>query len=100
MRKGLNALKASFLAILEERLRGRGTDVEEVIQKRMALVDRELAAAKLFDYAVVNDDLEKAVDRVLEVIDGIRTGRHEEIARIHGRPVVLAKWEATARDPA
>ena len=45
------------LAVLEQRLRGRGPDDEAVIQRRMALSDRELAAADLFDFAVVNDDL-------------------------------------------
>ena len=82
------------LAVLEERLRGRKTDAEAVIQKRMALVDRELAAARLFDYAVVNDDLDAAVERVLDVIEAIREGRAEEIAKTHGRSVVLAAWEA------
>lgn len=82
------------LAVLEERLRGRKTDAEDVIQKRMALVDRELAAAHVFDYAVVNDDLDRAVDQVLEVIQAIRDGRAAEIAERHGRASVLAAWEA------
>lgn len=80
------------LAILEERLRGRATDPEDVIQKRMALADRELAAAKIFDYAVINDDLERAVADVFEVIVAVREGRDEEIMRLRGREVVLADW--------
>ena len=63
------------LEVLEERLRGRDTDCEEVIQRRLALVDRELAAARLFDFAVVNDQLTRAVDEVLELISGLRQGR-------------------------
>jgi len=81
------------LEILEQRLRGRGTDEESVIQRRMALVDRELAAAKLFDYAVVNDDLEIAVQQVLEVIVAVRQGRGGQIAEEYGREAVLARWE-------
>jgi guanylate kinase len=80
------------LDILEQRLRGRGTDSDAVIQKRMALVDRELAAAKLFDYAVVNDDLDRAVDEVLEVMRAVREGRVDDARRTHGRSEVLARW--------
>ena len=80
------------LEVLEDRLRGRGTDEESVIQRRMALVDRELAAAKIFDFAIVNDDLERAVGEVLEVIRAVRAGRTVEIARTHGREVVLQRW--------
>ena len=80
------------LDILEQRLRGRGTDSDAVIQKRMALVDRELAAAKLFDYSVVNDDLDQAVEEVLEVIRAVRSGRVEEAKKLHGRSQVLESW--------
>jgi guanylate kinase len=87
------------LAILEERLRGRQTDNEEVIQRRMAHVDNELGAAKFFDYAIVNDDLEQAVREVLDVIQAVRAGRGEEIALRHGREIVLAQWEASQGRP-
>lgn len=80
------------LEVLEDRLRGRGTDEEAVIQRRMALVDRELAAAKIFDYAVINDDLEQAVRDVLDLIAAVREGRSEEIAALYGRASVLERW--------
>ncbi|HIF95290.1 MAG: guanylate kinase [Myxococcales bacterium] len=80
------------LAVLEARLRGRATDSEDAIQRRMTLVDRELAAAKIFDYAVLNDDLEAAVEQVLEVIEAVRAGQGEAIAPKHGRAGVLARW--------
>jgi len=80
------------LEVLEDRLRGRGTDEEAVIQRRMALVDRELAAAKIFDYAVINDDLEQAVTDVLDLIVAVREGRSEEIAALYGRASVLERW--------
>ena len=82
------------LAVLEERLRGRGTDREDVIQRRMALVDRELAAARLFDFAVVNDELARAVDEVLELISGVRQGRSWSLTERFGREAVLARWRA------
>lgn len=46
---------------LERRLRGRGTDSEEKIQKRLARAREEIKAVKEFDYVVVNDMLTKAV---------------------------------------
>ena len=58
----------------------------------MALVDRELAAAKIFDYAVINDDLEQAVTDVLDLIVAVREGRSEEIAALYGRASVLERW--------
>jgi guanylate kinase len=80
------------LAVLEDRLRGRNTDAEDVIQKRMALVDNELAAAKIFDYAVINDDLERAVDEVLAVILAVRRGDDPETLASHRQETVLARW--------
>jgi guanylate kinase len=82
------------LAVLEERLRGRGTDDEAVIQRRMALTDRELAAAEIFDFAVVNDDLERAVGDVLIVIRAVRAGREAEIRERFGRAAVMAHFAA------
>jgi guanylate kinase len=83
------------LAVLEQRLRGRGTDEEAVIQRRMALSDRELAAAHLFDYAVFNDDLERAVADVLTVIRAVREGRGASLVDRFGRAAVMARF-ATA----
>jgi guanylate kinase len=54
--------------ILEKRLRGRGTDDEEIILKRLANARRELEAADLYDYTVVNDDLEGCVSEVLGIL--------------------------------
>jgi len=46
---------------LERRLRGRGTDSEEKIQKRLARAREEIKAVKEFDFVVVNDMLTTAV---------------------------------------
>ena len=80
------------LAVLEARLTSRGTDDASVIAKRMALVDTELAAADLFDFAVVNDDLDVAVDQVLEVIAAVRAGRGASLEATFGRERVVADW--------
>lgn len=54
---------------LERRLRGRGTDAEDVIQKRLDKADYELDFAPEFDFNVVNDNLESAVNEVRRIIN-------------------------------
>ena len=54
---------------LERRLRGRGTESEEVIQKRMKTSQYELSRAFRYQYIVLNDEVEKAVDRISTIID-------------------------------
>lgn len=85
------------LEVLERRLRGRRTDSAEVIQRRMALVDRELAAAPFFDFAVINDELDRAVDEVLLVIEAVRAGKTEPLTERFGRHAVLERWHAAQR---
>lgn len=55
---------------LERRLRSRATDSEEQIEKRLAKADFELGFAPKFDFEVVNDNLEKAVEEVAAIITG------------------------------
>jgi len=62
---------------LERRLRGRGTDSEEKIQKRLRRAREEIRAVREFDYAVVNDALEDAVAGFLSIIAAERArARH------------------------
>lgn len=46
---------------LERRLRGRGTDDDAKIAKRLARAREEIRAVREFDYVIVNDDLDRAV---------------------------------------
>jgi guanylate kinase len=48
------------MEVLESRLRGRGTDSEDVIRKRMENAITEMKQRDYFDFVVVNDDFEKA----------------------------------------
>jgi guanylate kinase len=62
------------MAVLERRLRDRQTDSEEVIRQRLAIAKDEIAELPGYDYAVVNDDLERAIASVLEIVRGERSG--------------------------
>lgn len=53
---------------LEGRLRGRHTEDEATIQKRLAEAKAELERAENFDYKIVNDDLDNAISKLEEVI--------------------------------
>ena len=53
---------------LEARLRGRHTETEEAIQKRLAFVDMEKENSKQFDYIVVNDEIQRVVNEIKEII--------------------------------
>ena len=55
---------------LEKRLRGRHTEDEETIRKRLNIVKEEIDRAKNFDYKIVNDDLQRAVSELEEIIAG------------------------------
>lgn len=65
------------MTVLEERLRGRGTDNEEDIKKRLNIARNELKKAEMYDYVVINDELEKAVDDIIMIIrsEGMKISR-------------------------
>lgn len=53
---------------LSERLHGRGTENEETIQKRLAEAENEISYKDRYKYNVVNDDLNEAVESILEIL--------------------------------
>lgn len=54
---------------LERRLRDRGTETEDKIRGRLEVAKRELARAFRYDYVVLNDEVDMAVDRILTIMD-------------------------------
>ena len=58
----------SSLDELERRLRGRGTESEESIGRRLEVARRELACADRYQYQVLNDDVDRAVQEICEII--------------------------------
>ncbi len=63
---------------LLERLRGRGRDSEEAVQKRFALAKREMDEARscgVYDVFLVNDDLGRTIEQAIRLIDEERRVR-------------------------
>lgn len=54
--------------VLSDRLRGRGTESEEVIQNRLARAVEEMDNIKDYDYVVENNDIELAVEKLRSII--------------------------------
>ncbi len=54
---------------LESRLRGRGTEEEEVVQVRLKTAKEELELAPSYDERIVNDDLQEATSEFLRMLD-------------------------------
>jgi guanylate kinase len=61
---------------LEQRLRGRSTDSDQVIQRRLRDADNDLSHWNEFDYVVVNDDFDQALEDLQAIVDN-RGGRLE-----------------------
>ncbi len=57
------------IEVLEKRLRGRGTDEEEVIQKRLAIAINEIKQAEKYDYIVINDELNDCINDIKTIIN-------------------------------
>lgn len=80
-------ITAPDLDELDRRLRSRGTDSAEAVRRREADREKELAAIPEFDYLVVNDRLEQAVDDVMAIIraERLRTSRMSPTAPVRSK---------------
>jgi len=72
---------------LERRLRGRGTDPEETVQLRLSNARREMKDADRYDYLVINDQLDEAVEvlRAVVIAERCKARRNPD-----GQPIDLA----------
>ena len=78
IRAAMPAARLVFLApptweVLEQRLRGRGTEPEDVIERRLAVGRVELAAESEFDITIVNSTVEDAAAELVELVIGAGT---------------------------
>lgn len=58
---------------LQKRLKGRGTESPETLKNRLSRADYELSKSPLYDYVVVNDDLNAAVLKIENIIEHERS---------------------------
>jgi len=56
--------------VLVQRLTGRGTEPEDVIERRLQTAREELAAKSEFDHVVVNEDVDEAVAEISAILQG------------------------------
>jgi guanylate kinase len=68
---------------LEHRLRGRGTEDDERIARRLETAAWEMTQQGWFDHVVVNEDVVRAADEVAAIIDASRSGRSSDRAPGH-----------------
>jgi len=61
-------LKTPSEEVFEQRLRSRGTESEEVIQRRLQTAREELRFADRYSHQVCNDDLDRAVTEIIEIL--------------------------------
>jgi len=85
---------------LAKRLTGRGTDSQEEIRRRLEWARVELLDITNFDYAIFNDDLDRCVAAVREVIDAERRLSVTALRERHSANAALAKFRAGGPRPA
>ena len=73
------------LAELKSRMIGRGTDEMSVIEERMAVAREEIEMMALYDYAVVNDEVPLAVQRIKDII----ASEHFRVDRVIGKYIKM-----------
>ena len=61
-------LRPSSDAELERRLRARGTESEKSVQRRLEVARRELARADQYQFQVINDTVDRAVDQMSDIL--------------------------------
>lgn len=60
---------------LISRLRHRGSEDDSKIEERLKRMDYELSRADEYDYTVINDDLETAVEQIENIIEGVKKAK-------------------------
>jgi guanylate kinase len=70
------------MAILKQRLQGRASEDEATVERRFRVARSEIAHYGLFDYVLMNDDLERATERLVSIVlaEECRRGRAARVA--------------------
>ncbi|MBI4445192.1 MAG: guanylate kinase [Acidobacteria bacterium] len=79
------------MQVLQERLRGRGLDDPEIIDKRLKIAADEISFFREYDYVIINEDIEKSILELKSIVLSarcrlkVRKQRAEEIAGTFGK---------------
>jgi guanylate kinase len=68
--------------VLEARLRARASDAADAVARRLSVAAKEMAEFGEYDYAIINDGLEPAVDELRSIIVARRAGRGRRRERL------------------
>jgi guanylate kinase len=70
------------LNLLEDRLRKRGQDTDEIIKERMARAKDEISHWDEYDYVIVNDDFARALEKLNQILhaERLKRNRHPWVA--------------------
>lgn len=70
------------MAVLQERLRGRASEDETTLIRRFSVARSEIAHYGLFDYVLLNDDLDRATEQLISIVraEECRRGRSARLA--------------------
>jgi guanylate kinase len=79
--------------ILEQRLRDRSEDPDEVIRRRLREAAEEIRSYAAYDYIVVNREVEEAVDTLASIVKAERVRRERQEAAV--RPILATFEEAS-----
>ncbi len=71
------------IEVLEKRLRGRGTEDEGTVLKRMETARKEIEIAPEYDFVIINDDLDEAVDDLANVIKASKSYKNSMKQFLH-----------------
>ena len=83
---------APSMEVLRERLVGRGTETAEVIHQRLARAAQEAEGVDEYDYVLVNDQLDEAVDRLHGIIQSEHFSMKRNLDFIHEIQAQAAKF--------
>lgn len=66
------------MKILEQRLRNRGQDIEQVLEERMSCASNEISNWINYDYVIINDNIENSMEKVKSILEAERLKRERQ----------------------
>ncbi len=88
------------IATLEKRLRSRGTDAEEQLSVRLANAREEVRYASLYDYVIVNSDIQRTIIGIQQIVEAERRKAHRmSVTDALGEIEFISRDQALTQSP-